>query len=143
MTSEPIILIVDDDEGHAILIRENLEAAGLSNRIRHFRDGQAILDFFFKDRPAPGDAFLVLLDIRMPKVDGIEVLRRIKSDPNLRRLPVIMLTTTDDSREIARCHELGCNVYMQKPVDYDRFSEAIRSLGGFVPFLQIPRLTAG
>ncbi|MEY4006176.1 MAG: hypothetical protein RLZZ221_2272 [Verrucomicrobiota bacterium] len=54
-----------------------------------------------------------------------------------------MLTTTDDSREIARCHELGCNVYMQKPVDYDRFSEAIRSLGGFVPFLQIPRLTAG
>jgi CheY-like chemotaxis protein len=143
MTSEPTILIVDDDEGHAILIRENLEAAGLSNRIRHFRDGQAILDFFFKDRPAPGDAFLVLLDIRMPKVDGIEVLRRIKSDPNLRRLPVIMLTTTDDSREIARCHELGCNVYMQKPVDYDRFSEAIRSLGGFVPFLQIPRLTAG
>ena len=143
MTSEPIILIVDDDEGHAILIRENLEAAGLSNRIRHFRDGQAILDFFFKDRPTPGDAFLVLLDIRMPKVDGIEVLRRIKSDPNLRRLPVIMLTTTDDSREIARCHELGCNVYMQKPVDYDRFSEAIRSLGGFVPFLQIPRLTAG
>ena len=143
MTSEPIILIVDDDEGHAILIRENLEAAGLSKRIRHFRDGQAILDFFFKDRPAPGDAFLVLLDIRMPKVDGIEVLRRIKSDPNLRRLPVIMLTTTDDSREIARCHELGCNVYMQKPVDYDRFSEAIRSLGGFVPFLQIPRLTAG
>ncbi len=143
MTSEPTILIVDDDEGHAILIRENLEAAGLSNRIRHFRDGQAILDFFFKDRPAPGDAFLVLLDIRMPKVDGIEVLRRIKSDPNLRRLPVIMLTTTDDSREIARCHELGCNVYMQKPVDYDRFSEAIRRLGGFVPFLQIPRLTAG
>ena len=142
MTSEPIILIVDDDEGHAILIRENLEAAGLSNRIRHFRDGQAILDFFFKDRPTPGDAFLVLLDIRMPKVDGIEVLRRIKSDPNLRRLPVIMLTTTDDSREIARCHELGCNVYMQKPVDYDRFSEAIRRLGGFVPFLQIPRLTA-
>jgi len=143
MTSEPTILIVDDDEGHAILIRENLEAAGLSNRIRHFRDGQAILDFFFKDRPIPGDAFLVLLDIRMPKVDGIEVLRRIKSDPNLRRLPVIMLTTTDDSREIARCHELGCNVYMQKPVDYDRFSEAIRRLGGFVPFLQIPRLTAG
>jgi len=143
MTSEPTILIVDDDEGHAILIRENLEAAGLSNRIRHFRDGQAILDFFFKDRPTPGDAFLVLLVIRMPKVDGIEVLRRIKSDPNLRRLPVIMLTTTDDSREIARCHELGCNVYMQKPVDYDRFSEAIRRLGGFVPFLQIPRLTAG
>ena len=143
MTSQPTVLIVDDDEGHAILIRENLEAAGLSNRIRHFRDGQAILDFFFKDRPPVSEAFLVLLDIRMPKVDGIEVLRRIKSDPALRRLPVIMLTTTDDSREIVRCHELGCNVYMQKPVDYDRFSEAIRRLGGFVPFLQVPRLNAG
>ena len=143
MNAQPTILIVDDDEGHAILIRENLEAAGLSNRIRHFRDGQAILDFFFKDRPAPGDAFLVLLDIRMPKIDGIEVLRRLKADPGLRKLPVIMLTTTDDSREIVRCHDLGCNVYMQKPVDYDRFSEAIRRLGGFVPFLQIPRLNAG
>ena len=143
MNPQPAILIVDDDEGHAILIRENLEAAGLTNRIRHFRDGQAILDFFFKDRPAVGDSFLVLLDIRMPKVDGIEVLRRLKADPNLRKLPVIMLTTTDDSREIGRCHELGCNVYMQKPVDYDRFSEAIRRLGGFVPFLQIPRLNAG
>jgi CheY-like chemotaxis protein len=143
MNAQPTILIVDDDEGHAILIRENLEAAGLSNRIRHFRDGQAILDFFFKDHPAPGDAFLVLLDIRMPKIDGIEVLRRLKADPGLRKLPVIMLTTTDDSREIVRCHDLGCNVYMQKPVDYDRFSEAIRRLGGFVPFLQIPRLNAG
>ena len=143
MNAQPTILIVDDDEGRAILIRENLEAAGLSNRIRHFRDGQAILDFFFKDHPAPGDAFLVLLDIRMPKIDGIEVLRRLKADPGLRKLPVIMLTTTDDSREIVRCHDLGCNVYMQKPVDYDRFSEAIRRLGGFVPFLQIPRLNAG
>jgi CheY-like chemotaxis protein len=142
MTTQPTILIVDDDEGHAILIRENLEAAGLTNRIRHFRDGQAILDFFFEDGPAVGESFLVLLDIRMPKVDGIEVLRRIKADAKLRKLPVIMLTTTDDSREIVRCHELGCNVYMQKPVDYDRFSEAIRRLGGFVPFLQIPRLGA-
>jgi CheY-like chemotaxis protein len=143
MTSQPTILIVDDDEGHAILIRENLEAAGLSNQIRHFRDGQAVLDFFFRERPALGDSFLVLLDIRMPKVDGIEVLRRLKADPHLRKLPVIMLTTTDDSREIVRCHDLGCNVYMQKPVDYDRFSEAIRRLGGFVPFLQVPRLSAG
>jgi len=143
MTSQPTILIVDDDEGHAILIRENLEAAGLSNRIRHFRDGQAVLDFFFKDPPTLGDSFLVLLDIRMPKVDGIEVLRRLKADANLRKLPVIMLTTTDDSREIVRCHDLGCSVYMQKPVDYDRFSEAIRRLGGFVPFLQVPRLSAG
>jgi CheY-like chemotaxis protein len=77
----------------------------------------------------------------MPKVDGIEVLRRLKADANLRKIPVIMLTTTDDAREVTRCHELGCNVYLQKPVDYDRFSDAIRRLGQFVPLLHVPRLT--
>ncbi len=142
MKDEPIILIVEDDEGHAILIRQNLEAAGLSNRIEHFRDGQAVLDFFFKQSSTraagPSQTFLVLLDIRMPKVDGIEVLRRLKSDPELRKLPVIMLTTTDDAREVEHCHQLGCNVYIQKPVDYDKFAEAIRRLGLFVTLLLVP-----
>lgn len=132
------ILIVDDDEGHAILIRENLESAGVNNRIEHFRDGQAVLDFFAK-RPADDrETYLVLLDIRMPKIDGIEVLRRLKADPKTARLPVIMLTTTDDAREIERCYDLGCNVYIQKPVDFDRFAESIRRLGLFVPLLLIP-----
>ena len=144
MKAEPVILIVDDDEGHAILIRQNLEAAGLSNRIEHFRDGQVVLDYFFKDNPrrTAEHTYLVLLDIRMPKVDGIEVLRRLKSDPELRKLPVIMLTTTDDSREVERCHELGCNVYMQKPVDYEKFADAIRRLGMFVTLLLVPPVKA-
>ncbi|HWA88329.1 MAG TPA: response regulator [Opitutus sp.] len=146
MKVEPVIVIVDDDEGHAILIRQNLEVAGLSNRIEHFRDGQAVLDFFFKDNPRrasePSQMYLVLLDIRMPKVDGIEVLRRLKSDPELRKLPVIMLTTTDDAREVERCHQLGCNVYMQKPVDYEKFADAIRRLGMFVTLLLVPPVKA-
>jgi len=133
------ILIVDDDEGHAILIRENLEAAGLTNRIQHFPDGQAILDFFFARRPPGADTFLVLLDIRMPKVDGIQVLRQLKADPDLRTLPVIMLTTTDDIREVERCYQLGCNGYIQKPVDYEKFAEAIRRIGIFVPILLVPQ----
>ena len=137
----PTILIVDDDEGHAILIRENLQAAGLNNRIEHFRDGQAILDFFANRSPGTLETFLVLLDIRMPKVDGIEVLRRLKADPELSKLPVIMLTTTDDSREVERCYELGCSVYIQKPVDYDRFAEAIRRLGLFVTLVLAPQVT--
>lgn len=141
-TKSPTILIVDDDEGHAILIRENLEAADLSNRIQHFRDGQAVLDFFFNTPHAANETFLVLLDIRMPKVDGIEVLRRLKADPALRKLPVIMLTTTDDTREVERCHELGCNVYIQKPVDYEKFAEAIRRLGLFVPLILVPPVNA-
>lgn len=142
MSHVPTILIVDDDEGHAILIRENLQAAGLTNRMEHFRDGQAILDFLSQPGHGPSQTYLVLLDIRMPKVDGIEVLRRIKANPELAKLPVIMLTTTDDSREVERCYELGCNVYIQKPVDYDRFAEAIRRLGLFVTLLLLPEVSA-
>jgi CheY-like chemotaxis protein len=146
MKNAPVtIVIVDDDEGHAILIRENLRSAGLNNRIDHFRDGQAALDFFFdrQKRTASADEkkYLILLDIRMPKVDGIEVLRRIKADPELKVLPVIMLTTADDAREVDRCHQLGCSVYIQKPVDYDRFAEAIRRLGLFVTLMQVPSVT--
>jgi CheY-like chemotaxis protein len=142
MIHSPTILIVDDDEGHAILIRENLEAAGLPNRIEHFRDGQAILDFFFQGKQSNTESYLILLDIRMPKVDGIEVLRRLKADPQLRKLPVIMLTTTDDTREVERCHQLGCSVYIQKPVAYDRFTEAIRRLGLFLPLMVVPPVAA-
>ncbi len=146
MNATLTILIVNDDEGHAILIRENLVAAGLTNRMEHFRDGQAILDFLFeptgKARRRRDGSYLVLLDIRMPKVDGIEVLRRIKTDPELKQLPVIMLTTTDDARDVARCHQLGCSIYIQKPVDYDKFAEAIRRLGLFVPLLLVPEVSS-
>ncbi len=138
----PVILIAEDDEGHAILMRQNLELAGVNNRIEHFRDGQAVLDFLFQRGPGrlreDGLTYLVLLDIRMPKVDGVEVLRRIKADATLHKLPVIMLTTTDDAREVARCHELGCSVYLQKPVDYDKFAEAMHRLGLFIMLMQLP-----
>ncbi len=144
MSKAPVILIVEDDEGHAILVREVLETAGLSNQIRHFRDGQSVLDFLFGTGGNPthhsGHTYVVLLDIRLPKVDGIEVLRRIKSDPEMRKLPVIMLTTTDDAREVDRCHQLGCSVYIQKPVDYEKFAEAVRSLGLFLMLLVVPQL---
>jgi CheY-like chemotaxis protein len=142
MNQPPEILIVDDDEGHAILVRENLIAAGLNNPIRHFSDGQAVLDFFFgpncAKRTEAGQAYLVLLDVRMPKVEGVEVLRRLKADPVLRKMPVVVLTTTDDAREVERCHQLGCNVYIQKPVDYDKFAEAIRRLGLFITLMMLP-----
>lgn len=140
MNPFPTILIVDDDEGHAILIRENLESAGVPHRIDHFRDGQAVLDFFAARSPTPADRYIVLLDIRMPKVDGIEVLRRMRADPELRTMPIIMLTTTDDVRDVQRCHQLGCNGYIQKPVDYDKFAEAIRRIGLFVPLLLVPQV---
>lgn len=142
MSDAPTILIVEDDEGHALLVRESLEEAGLSNHIIHFRDGQAVLDFLFRKGPQPhmekGLPYLVLLDIRMPKIDGVEVLRQIKAETCLSKLPIIMLTTTDDPREVARCHDLGCSVYLQKPVQYEKFAEAIRRLGLFITLLLIP-----
>lgn len=144
MNQPPVVLIAEDDEGHAILMRQNFALAGVENPIEHFRNGQAILDYLFKRGPGPvredGRNYVVLLDIRMPKVDGVEVLRRIKADPELRLLPVIMITTTDDAREVARCHELGCSVYLQKPVDYEKFAEAMQRLGLFLRLMKAPAL---
>lgn len=138
----PIVLIAEDDEGHAILVQQTLKEAGLGNAIHHFKDGQAILDYLFRRGPGPhrekDRAYVLLLDIRMPKVNGVDVLQQIKAHPELRKLPVIMLTTTDDPREVLRCHEMGCSVYIQKPVDYDKFSEAIRRLGLFIMLLLVP-----
>ena len=142
MTRDVIILIADDDAGHARLIEKNLSRAGLMNKILRFEDGQQILDFLFQRGDGPkrssDAAYFILLDIRMPKVDGVEVLRQLKADPELRKIPVSMLTTTDDPREVERCHGLGCNNYIVKPVDYDKFSEAIRQLGLFVSLVQVP-----
>jgi CheY-like chemotaxis protein len=144
VTKEVVILIAEDDAGHAVLIEKNLRRVGLHNPIQRFENGQDILDFLFRRTSGPqrrvDTGYLLLLDIRMPKVDGVEVLRQVKDDPSLRMLPVIMLTTTEDPREVARCHELGCNNYLVKPVDYDKFSEAIKQLGLFVSLVQVPDL---
>jgi len=142
MQAAPVVLIAEDDEGHAILIQQTLRDAGLGNQILHFTDGQAILDFLFCRGPGLqrdlNERYVLLLDIRMPKVNGVEVLHQMKASAELRNLPVIMLTTTDDPSEVRRCHELGCSVYMQKPVDYDKFSEAIRRLGLFMMLMLVP-----
>jgi len=144
MTKEVIVLIADDDAGHARLIEKNLSRAGLSNPIQRFENGQQVLDFCFGKgggpRRDPDAPYLLLLDIRMPQVDGVEVLRQLKADAELRTMPVIMLTTTDDPREVERCHALGCSNYIVKPVDYDKFAEAIKNLGLFISLVEVPQL---
>jgi CheY-like chemotaxis protein len=144
---EVTILIAEDDAGHARLVEKNLTRAGMHNSIQRFDNGQAILDFLFgrgsgKHRTAEGP-YLLLLDIRMPQVDGVEVLRQIKQDPELRKVPVIMLTTTDDPREVERCHAIGCSSYIVKPVDYEKFAEAIRNLGLYIALVEVPHLAKG
>ena len=144
MNLEIIILLAEDDEGHALLIKKNLKRAGITNEILHFVDGQEILNFLFRkgngSHRKSGIGYLLLLDIRMPKVDGVEVLRQIKEDDELRKIPVTMLTTTDDPREVENCHALGCSNYITKPVDYDKFVVIIRQLGLFLTVVQIPKL---
>lgn len=144
MAQEVVIIIADDDVGHARLIEKNLARVGLNNPILRFTNGQEVLDFMFRRGDGPhrlsSASYLLLLDIRMPKVDGVEALRQLKQDENLRKLPVIMLTTTDDPLEIERCHLLGCNSYLVKPVDYDKFAEVIKQLGMFVSLVKVPEI---
>jgi CheY-like chemotaxis protein len=140
---EVVILVVEDEQAHAELIERNLKRAGVVNEQVWFRDGAAVLDFLRmkgEKKREPGRAYLVLLDIRMPGIDGVEVLRQVKQDPELRRIPVIMVTTTDDPREVERCHELGCNSYVTKPVDYQQFVEAVRRIGLFLQVVEVPRV---
>ncbi|OGQ94222.1 MAG: hypothetical protein A2521_05580 [Deltaproteobacteria bacterium RIFOXYD12_FULL_57_12] len=144
MKKEVTILVAEDDEGHAALIRKNLQRAGITNLIIHFKDGQEILDFLSLKGEGPHrlpeTPYILLLDIRMPKTDGVEVLRQVKEDENLRKIPVIMVTTTDDPREIDRCHALGCSNYITKPIDSEQFMRAIHQLGLFLMVVEVPRI---
>ena len=134
--SEVTILLVEDDPGHARLIEKNLRRANLTNDIVHVTDGQQAIDYLFGNgRPS---SLLVLLDLNLPVLDGYQILERMRNGESTRRIPVIILTTTDDTREVSRCYELGCNVYVTKPVDYEQFSYAIRKLGLFIAVLMIP-----
>jgi CheY-like chemotaxis protein len=139
------ILIAEDDEGHRLLIKRNFVKAGICNNLQFFEDGQSILDFI-KDTildscNSDNESYLLILDINMPKVSGIEVLEFVKMHEYLKKIPVIMLTTTDDPREVDSCYELGCNSYITKPVVYEDFIKKIRNLGLFITVTEIPKIT--
>jgi CheY-like chemotaxis protein len=144
MEKEVIILIAEDDDGHATLIQRNLKRAGIVNEIIRFKDGQEVLDYLFQKgegaKRKNGKALLLLLDIRMPKIDGVEVLKRVKADDVLKKMPVMMITTTDDPREVENCHSLGCSNYITKPIDYEKFVDAVRKLGLFLLVVQVPAI---
>jgi len=144
MDSDVVILLVDDDRGHATLIKRNLKQAGIINPIIHFSDGEEVLNFLAshgKDPATPEHVpFLMLLDIRMPKVDGFEVLRQVKNHPENKNIPVIMVTTSDNPQMMDSCKELGCVNYIVKPVDYTMFRERIRQLGHYIKTMEVPRI---
>jgi CheY-like chemotaxis protein len=136
------ILLVEDDPGHTRLIEKNLRRANIKNEIAFATNGQEALDYLFCEGEYANNKhpshLLVLLDLNMPVLDGYQVLERMKKDERTKRIPVVILTTTDDSREVTRCYELGCNVYITKPVDYEQFCDAIRKLGLFLLVVTIP-----
>ena len=137
------ILLVEDDPGHAVLIEKNLRRGGIANTIVTVNDGRKAVDFLLKrhgyegdTRPAP---MVILLDLNLPVLDGYQVLKIIKNDERTRQIPVVILTTTDNPAEVAKCYEMGCNVYVTKPVEYEAFRKAIQNVGLLLSIIKIPQ----
>ncbi len=140
---EPVVIVmIEDDPGHARLIEKNVRRAGVANDIIHKLDGTTALDYLFTSAVRDNGPLLILLDLNLPDMSGVDILAKIKADEKLKRAPVIVLTTTDDKTEIQRCYDLGANVYITKPVDYDQFSHAIRQLGLFLSVIKVPETHA-
>ncbi len=136
------IVMIEDDDGHARLIEKNIRRAGVNNPIVPFTNGTQALEFLLgpdgTGEVNSGRQLLVLLDLNLPDMTGVDILQRVKGNEHTRRSPVVILTTTDDEREIQRCYDLGANVYITKPVDYEGFANAIRQLGLFFSVMQVP-----
>jgi CheY-like chemotaxis protein len=137
MDEEVTILLVEDDPGHARLVEKNFRRACIKNKIITFGDGQKIINFL-QSGQAGSAPLLVLLDLNLPILDGYRVLEQIKGNDSTRHIPVVVLTTTDDPREIARSYQLGCNAYINKPVDYTKIAEVLAKLGLFLSIVSTP-----
>ena len=141
MTSQAI-LIVEDNPDDEMLILRALKKANVANEIFVVRDGADSLDYLFRtgayaDRSSP-DPAVVILDIQLPKIDGLEVLRRLREHEPTRRLPVVILTSSDEQQDLIRGYELGANSYVRKPVKFEEFSEAVGQLGLYWLLLNEP-----
>ena len=129
-----VILLVEDNPDDELLTLRALEKSHIVNEVNVVRDGAEALDYLFATGPyAERDAGalpqVVLLDLRLPRIDGLEVLRRLRADPRTGLLPIVILTSSDEERDIVDSYRLGANSYIRKPVDFARFSEAVRQLG--------------
>jgi len=142
MNPDTMVLIAEDDDGHAALIEKNLRRGGMTRPCYRLRDGQETLEYFLglgQNQPdRTGHRYLLLLDINLPGINGIEVLRRMKEHDVLKQVPVLMLSTTDDPKEVETCHAIGCNFYLTKPTEPEAFAQAIACLGSFLNLVNVP-----
>jgi CheY-like chemotaxis protein len=144
MKTDCVILIVEDEPAHRDLIERNLRRAGLENEIQAFGDGEEALVFLLRNAEGinrePGSSYQMLLDIGLPGMSDIETLKEIKNKEELKKLPVTMLTTTDDPKEINLYYKLGCSNYLVKPVEYGRLVEMVQTLARFFSLVESPQL---
>ncbi|MBI3151490.1 MAG: response regulator [Chloroflexi bacterium] len=135
MMGEPVIvMLVEDNADHAELVIRTLEDHRIANKIHHFRDGQAALDYLFRrkeyeDPESSPRPHMILLDLRLPRVDGLEVLRVIKEEEALKNIPVIILTTSEAEKDVAQAYNNHVNSYLVKPVGFEEFSKLMNDLG--------------
>ncbi len=134
-TVEPLILLlVEDNDAHAEMVKRSFEQHEIANVIQHVDDGQKALDYIFRegeysDQKKYPSPHCILLDLRLPKVDGLEVLRRIKADENTMKTPVVILTTSAADQDIAQSYRYNANSYVVKPMDFSRFESLMEDLG--------------
>ena len=144
MQKEPVIIITEDDDGHLGLILYSLKKEGITNEILQFKGGEQTLNFLFKrgDKPYREDGvkYILLLDIRLPGIDGIEVLRKLKEDKWVNNIPVIMVSTMDNPGEIDKCKKLGCESYFVKSPTYNEFAQTMEQLGHYIKTVIFPAM---
>jgi CheY-like chemotaxis protein len=143
---EPVVIImIEDDEGHARLIEKNIRRAGVTNEMVPFTTGLKALSYLLgpdaSGKVHEGKHLLVLLDLNLPDMTGMDILARLRESKHLKRVMVIVLTTTDDPVEIQRCYDLGANVYVAKPMQYEKFVHAIQQLGLFLSVVAVPAVS--
>lgn len=142
------VLLVEDSPHDAELALEALAASPLANQVDHVHDGAEALDYVHRRgawaQRTPGDPCVILLDLKLPKVDGLQVLRELKGHPALRLIPVVVLTSSKEDRDLAESYALGANAYVVKPVDFEGFTAAVRQIGLFWAVLnEVPERTGG
>ena len=136
---EATIVLVEDDPGHAYLIQRNLRRLRVKNKIVLLENGQKAVDYLVSEVAKPdASPLLMLLDLNLPVLDGYQVLQWIKEDERTRRIPVIVLTTTDNKQEVLRCYKLGCSVYITKPIDYTDFVGMLERIRELLTVLTVP-----